>query len=272
MAIVALKADMLPAHGAGLQAKLASIKPLVDRMDVLLRENDGWIQSMARRLAARTRYAVDYRDLAQAGRMAFVQRMRQDHDPEQGTPRQFTEKRVKWAMLDELRMVDPLSRDKRIQLKRVQRIDERLRKELCREPSDEELAERAQMGIEKLREVLVLARRARSRPLDALAEEDLAFLTRGTVANQVDALGHVISREGMLTLRDAINQLGPRHRMIIILYHFEEVELQRIGEMLGVTVSRACQLKTEALLRLRKIIEQKTEPQTDTTAEAVAAQ
>jgi RNA polymerase sigma factor FliA len=52
-------------------------------------------------------------------------------------------------------------------------------------------------------------------------------------------------------LAGAINRLGEREKIVITLYHYEGLTLVEIGQVLGVTESRVCQMHTKAVLRLR---------------------
>jgi RNA polymerase sigma factor for flagellar operon FliA len=52
-------------------------------------------------------------------------------------------------------------------------------------------------------------------------------------------------------MRGAIERLPEREKVVIALYYYENLTLREIGEVLGVTESRASQLHTKAVLRLR---------------------
>ncbi len=52
-------------------------------------------------------------------------------------------------------------------------------------------------------------------------------------------------------LAGAINRLGEREKIVLTLYYYEGLTLAQIGEVLGVTESRVCQIHTKAVLQLR---------------------
>jgi RNA polymerase sigma factor for flagellar operon FliA len=54
---------------------------------------------------------------------------------------------------------------------------------------------------------------------------------------------------GMLAA--AINSLTEREKIVVTLYYFEGLTLAEIGEILGVTESRVCQIHTKAVGQLR---------------------
>src|ERR1700736_1483796 len=52
-------------------------------------------------------------------------------------------------------------------------------------------------------------------------------------------------------LASAINRLGDREKIVLTLYYYEGLTLAEIGDILGVTESRVCQIHTKAVLQLR---------------------
>jgi RNA polymerase sigma factor FliA len=59
------------------------------------------------------------------------------------------------------------------------------------------------------------------------------------------------SEETRHILAQAINHLPERERLVITLYYYEGLTLAQIGQVLGVTESRVCQMHTKAVLQLR---------------------
>jgi RNA polymerase sigma factor for flagellar operon FliA len=67
------------------------------------------------------------------------------------------------------------------------------------------------------------------------------------------------SEEMKSILAEAINRLPEREKMVVTLYYFEGLTLAQIGEVLGVTESRICQMHTKAVLGLRGKIAEATQ-------------
>jgi RNA polymerase sigma factor for flagellar operon FliA len=59
------------------------------------------------------------------------------------------------------------------------------------------------------------------------------------------------SQEMKGILANSINRLGEREKIVITLYYYEGLTLAEIGQVLGVTESRVCQMHTKAVLQLR---------------------
>ncbi|MDA3038777.1 MAG: sigma-70 family RNA polymerase sigma factor [Actinomycetota bacterium] len=68
------------------------------------------------------------------------------------------------------------------------------------------------------------------------------------IAEQLDA------RELMGFLRDAITLLSDRHRMVIVGYFLEGRSMTELGQLMGITQSRASQIKEEAIASIRSAI------------------
>jgi RNA polymerase sigma factor (sigma-70 family) len=62
-------------------------------------------------------------------------------------------------------------------------------------------------------------------------------------AFEVDEMKHVLA--------DAINRMPDRERLVLTLYYYEGLTLAEIGDVLGVTESRVCQIHTKAIFQLR---------------------
>src|SRR4029077_10224574 len=62
-------------------------------------------------------------------------------------------------------------------------------------------------------------------------------------------------------LADAINRMPEREKIVLTLYYYEGLTLAEIGQGLGVTESRVCQIPTKAVLQLRsRILATEREP------------
>ena len=62
-------------------------------------------------------------------------------------------------------------------------------------------------------------------------------------------------------LAQAINRLPEREKIVLTLYYYEGLTLAEIGEILGVTESRVCQIHTKSVLQLRsRLSEPEPEP------------
>jgi RNA polymerase sigma factor for flagellar operon FliA len=164
--------------------------------------------------------------------------------------------RVRGAILDELRSIDWVPRSVRAKARAVDSALSKLEGKLGRSPTDRELADELEMTTSDLDDILRQTSRAGLLQLD-----DVLFRQGGsggqtlgdTLQDQGDAPGATIElEETRRQLAKAIQRLDDRERKVLTLYYYEGLNLAEIGDILGVTESRACQIHTKAVLRLRQ--------------------
>jgi len=205
---------------------------------------------LAREVAARLPRHLDTDDLAGAGALALVQAAR-TYDPDHGVPfARFAATRVRGAMLDHMRSRDWATRSLRSRARALAAVAEELTGALHRAPTDAELATAAGMTESEVREVRDGTNRAALLSLDpvGVGENGLAANLTDTGPRPEEAL---IAAERLGYLRDALAELPERQRLVVTEYYLEQHQLTEIAERLGVTQSRASQLRAEGLDLLR---------------------
>jgi RNA polymerase sigma factor FliA len=160
----------------------------------------------------------------------------------------FASYRVRGAILDHLRMLDPMSRKLRGASRRISQVVSGLVGKLGRAPEQEEVA--AELGVE-LAEY--------QRLLGEISEAGFARLELSEIGEPSATEGSPESiaqrRELVDCIAEAIDTLPERLNLIVGLYYQEECSFREIGEVLGVTESRVCQLHAEAMHLIRATVE-----------------
>ena len=165
--------------------------------------------------------------------------------------------RIKGAIIDELRSVDWVPRSVRAKARAVDKAMQKLEGSLRRTPTDEELA--AELGIEQselqdmLTKISFTSIVALDEALNVGGErgEKLALVDTLQDAAAIDPEQSYDEIEMRSLLGEVVQRLTDRERTVIGLYYFEGLTLSQIGEILGVTESRVCQIHTKAVLSLR---------------------
>lgn len=167
--------------------------------------------------------------------------------------------RVKGAILDELRALDWVPRSVRARAREIERTMVELEHKLQRTPSDEELADQMSTSVDELRDHLAEISNLGLVALDDLLGQDSTtsvgdMVTDSGILGPEAAFQREETRRG---LADAINRLPDRERLVLTLYYFEGLTLAEIGDVLGVTESRVCQIHAKSVMSLRNRL---TEP------------
>ena len=198
--------------------------------------------------------ALDRDDLFSVGVMGLMHAAT-TYDAARGASfKTFAYTAIRGAILDEVRKHDPVPRNRRDRLRRMDRATTQLRAELGRAPTPAELATVMGCSEQDLDEDLQALHTSRMLSLDEPfgSDEDA-----GPMAGQIgdeDTLEpgeHADKRERLERLTKAIAELPETDRNVVVLYFHEQLFLKEIGEVLGVSESRISQILTRATERLR---------------------
>jgi RNA polymerase sigma factor for flagellar operon FliA len=174
--------------------------------------------------------------------------------------------RIKGAILDELRSIDWVPRSVRAKARALEKAYAKLESELHRTPTDEELATELQMSETQLQTTLsqisFIGLVALDEMLSVGGDRGESLTLGDTVADSGEGPVAAYEVEEMRQiLADAINRMPEREKVVLTLYYYEGLTLAEIGEVLGVTESRVCQIHTKSVIHLRsKIAASEREP------------
>jgi len=202
---------------------------------------------------------VDRDELARAGALGLVEAARR-YDGSRGVPfDRFAAQRIRGAILDAVRAADWAPRSVRTLARRLESVEQRLATELGRVPSAAEMAgalgmtdaELARLQDRLFRSVVL----ALEHEVNDAGDEDLTLVDVLRDRSVTEPLEELETRELHAYLRDAVNLLPERHRLVIVGYFLEGRTSQELARFLGVTESRVSQLRSEALTMLKDGIE-----------------
>ena len=214
------------------------------------------IKYIAHRLAMRLPPHVSVDDLMSAGVIGLMDAL-DKFDPEKKVQfKTYAEFRIKGAMLDELRSLDWVSRSVRQKAAQLERAYQSLEKKRGRAVEDEEVAQELGLSLDhyyhlvnEVNGVFLLDIENLRHKLPKLPEEDLINLLVDEKEKQpLQVLG---LEELKKVLAEAIDELSSKEKTVISLYYYEELTLKEIGEILGFTESRICQIHAKSILKLK---------------------
>src|SRR3954454_22084261 len=202
---------------------------------------------------------VDREELATAGALGLVEAARR-YDESRGVPfDRFAAQRIRGAILDAVRAADWAPRSVRPLARKLEAVEQRLATELGRVPNPAEMAEALGMTRAELSRLqdrmfrsVVLAL---EHEVNEDSDEDLTLVDVLCDKSTKEPLEELESRELHSYLRDAVELLPERQRLVIVGYFLEGRSSQELARFLGVTESRVSQLRSEALAMLKEGIE-----------------
>lgn len=210
------------------------------------------VKRIAYHLMARLPASVQFEDLVQNGMIGLLDAMDRFQEGFGAQFETYASQRVRGAMLDGLRENDWLPRGLRRELRRIESAISQLEHERGRVPSESELAEALGMSLADYQHTLQEARGHQIVYFDDLAGDgDEDFLERHFTDNDADPANILEDRDVRQALVTAIDRLPEREKLMMGLYYEQELNLREIGEVMGVTESRVCQLHSQAIARLR---------------------
>ena len=165
--------------------------------------------------------------------------------------------RIRGAIIDELRSIDWIPRSVRFKAREVEKAYQALEAKLQRTPTEAEVAREMDIKIEDLHAIFSQVSFVNVVALDELLHaggERGDKMTLGDTLEDPKAPDPINLFEGEETkyiLAKAINTLPEREKIVVTLYYYEGLTLAEIGQVLGVTESRICQMHTKAVLQLR---------------------
>jgi len=227
------------------------------------------VKYVAARVAVGLPQHVDGADLVSYGIIGLIDAIDRFNPVRQVKFETYAIPRIRGAIIDELRAIDWVPRSVRAKARAVEQAYASLEASLLRTPTDAEVATELGISEPELQEIL------RQISFVGVAALDEVFMVGGDRADRT-TLGDTIpdstagpvamfeDKESKEILAQAIMQLGERERTVLSLYYYEGLTLAEIGEILGVTESRVCQIHTKAVLQLRGRLSDRTPDGTDT--------
>lgn len=165
--------------------------------------------------------------------------------------------RIRGAIIDELRSQDWVPRSVRQRAREIERTHARLEHKLHRAPTDEEMAQALDISVREFQDSLVQVSQSTIHALDEMwsvgdqTGDQVSLLDTIEDEQAADPAAALAEQDLRDQMGEAIERLPEREKVVIALYYYENLTLREIGEVLGVTESRASQLHTKAVLRLR---------------------
>lgn len=235
---------MIPTKAYAQQSR----RPTPER-DRLIADHLDIARRIAGRIARRCPAWISSEDLIAAGMLGLAEAAERYDSTRQEPFLVFAEKRIRGAVLDELRRGDIMPRRVRQLARKVGATIQDLEKTHGGSPDDATVAGALGVTVEHYRSDLEQLVHVTVGALDQL-DHAPPMSPDASPASQAER------REIMARIKQALLRLEQRDVLLLSLYYNEELTYVEIGEVLGVTTSRVCQLHGRAIARLRVELEQ----------------
>jgi len=223
--------------------------------DQLVGGNLGLVHRAARAAIQAGVRTIELGDLVGAGTVGLIQAI-EGFDPSRGFAfSTYAMPRIRGAILDELQGQSWVPRSVRERRRLIARAQERLQQRLGADPAPSHLAEALGIDLATFWRWWGEARRCTVLALDHPGDDScpdavrlLDLIPDPDAVKPDEALAHAQLLERM---RQVLETLPERNRLVLVLYYYEGLTLREIGSILRVSESRVCQIHARALRALR---------------------
>lgn len=214
------------------------------------------VQAIARTMSRSLPASVEVDDLVSFGMFGLFDAVAKFDPARHVRFASYASTRVRGAIVDELRAADWLPRSVRSQARQIAAVVDAAHSAGLPVPSAEQIAAQVDLDAKSVHQVRALVAQGNVRSLDELNSLDPGLAPRDTVADAGLTPEQMVERrEESFLLARAIETLGERERLVVVLSFYEGRTLGEIGTILGVTESRVSQMRTAELGRLRTMLQ-----------------
>ena len=224
-----------------------------DSQDDLITSHVSLVKRIAHHLSARLPETVDINDLMQAGMIGLLEASSNFDDSRGASFETYAGIRIRGAMLDEVRKQDWTPRSVYRKQREVSETMRAVELETGSPAKAKDIARRLGISLDEYFEILRDTSGCRLFSLDASQDEQR--FGHFEPKSDTSTPDQVLSQEQQTEkIAAEIGNLPERERLVLSLYYERELNLKEIGEVLGVSESRVCQIHSQAALRLRSMM------------------
>ncbi len=218
--------------------------------DDLVVANAKLVKRIAFHLMNRLPPSVQAEDLIQAGMIGLLDAAR-NYDPSQGASFEtYAGIRVRGAMLDEIRRSDWTPRSVHRKSREAAEVIRKFEQQAGRDANDSEIAEELGISLSAYHQILTESTSAHIFSFDQPDEQTGEPISLPK-SDEITPMENMENDSFQDALAKCIKNLPERECLVMSLYYDEDLNLREIGEILGVSESRVCQIHGQALVRLR---------------------
>ncbi len=219
----------------------------------LIIEYSGLVKIVAGRLGMYLGYTVEYDDLVGYGIFGLIDAIDKFELTKGVKFETYASLRIRGSILDQIRKMDWIPRTLRQKQKKLDQVMHDLEVSLGRAATNEEIAEKMEISIEELGELMNQTQISNLISLDEYLEQGSEAKVETGGKSVFQQPEQVVERQELKRiLAEAIDSLTEKEQRVIAFYYFEELTLKEISRILDVSESRVSQLHTKALKKMKE--------------------
>jgi RNA polymerase sigma factor FliA len=225
--------------------------------NTIIMEYTPLIKFIAQKIVAKSRYALELDEMISYGVIGLIDAIDKFDKTKDNQFKTYAEYRIKGAMLDYLREQDSVSRSVRDKIKLVEKATRELEEKLGRKPNGDELSKKLRLSKEEFYELSNCARSNCFLSIDGHTSNNndspyAQFADDDELSNPCNKAEFESIKK---VLANAIATLPEKERLVVALYYYEELSLKEIGDTLSISESRASQLHSKAMEKLKDLLD-----------------
>jgi RNA polymerase sigma factor for flagellar operon FliA len=231
--------------------------------DKLLAEYAQIVKYIVNRIAINLPASVVRDDLMSSGILGLIKAV-ETFEPERGFKFEtFASHKIRGAVLDELRSLDWVPRSVRQKSRELQKVYSKLENDLGRMPYDDEVCEALGVNEKEFEDMLsdvaptTIISLEEAMPDRSSDSKEIHIIDTIEDPGTDNPLREMGFNEVKNILKDTIANLPEKEKLVIALYHYEELTLKEIGVVLDISESRVSQIHSKAILKLRSRLMQR---------------
>jgi RNA polymerase sigma factor for flagellar operon FliA len=227
-----------------------------EERDALILEHLPQVNWIAIRIHEKLPGGIELDDLISAGVIGLMSAV-DNYDPSHGASlRTYAEYKIRGAILDSIRGLDGIPSHKRKRVKQVQQVIAKLETGLQRSATEEEIAAELGISVGEFHQWMVELRGVSLGSLDVVEGGEEFSLLKFISDDGEESPERILERTELEKLiTRGVSRMPERERLVLSLYYKEELNLREVASIMGLHLTRVAQLRVQAILRLRALLE-----------------
>ena len=217
------------------------------------------VKEIARRMSMGLPGHVEYDDLVSWGVIGLLDAL-EKYKPDKGSQfKSYAAVRIKGAILDELRRFSWVPRSLLQNMKKIEEGFRSLENKLGREATPREVADYMGVSSSFINKTLNQVNHSSVVSLETVLfnsedSQSTKYLRDTVSCKEKGPEEHLETKERSMLLKEALDNLSKRDKLVLSLYYYEELTMKEIGEVMSLSESRVSQIHSRAVMKLKRYL------------------